>query len=125
MQNNITLLDDFSDKEKNLVQIKLWEFLYKRTKKYTMGDSSSIPIEKAQGLFTSICFTLEEYLNENNSSPKILLANKIEDIFKDGLKIIEGKIKEGKSLWQEAFLKAPKIENISYKDTLKTIDDFF
>jgi len=106
------------------VQVRLWELLAKQTARYTMGDSSSIPIELANELLSSICFTLGVDLS-NPDTLKSLLNDDLEELFKIGLSSIKQKIDIGKQLWEEAWLSIPAIENISLRDTLNGIGTFF
>ena len=117
--------DALSDEERITVQMKLWQFLGRQTQLYTFGDSSSIPVETAQELLESICFTLDAYVKAFGSAPKLLVTEKLDALFEGGLKIIEAKIGEGKRLWQAACLSAPDIENISFRDTLRSIGGFW
>lgn len=50
-------LQDYTLYEKDIAIIKnnLWFLLSKQIKRYTMGDSSSVPIEIAEELLKSIC----------------------------------------------------------------------
>ena len=106
------------------VQVRLWELLAKQTARYTMGDSSSIPIELANELLSSICFTLGVDLS-NPDTLKSLLNDDLEELFKIGLSSIKQKIDIGKQLWEEAWFSIPAIENISLRDTLNGIGNFF
>lgn len=53
-------LVNISNEEKEIIQISLWKLLGKVTERYTMGDSSSVPVEVAEELFKSICFLLNK-----------------------------------------------------------------
>lgn len=114
-----------STEELQILQVKLWGLLGERTGRYTMGDSSSVPVELAQELLTSICFTLGAYLKETGETQKLLVTADLSELLKAGIKIIESQIETGKQLWQAAWLSAPEIENTAYRDTLKSIGGFF
>jgi len=105
------------------VQIKLWEFLDRQVRSYTMGDSSSVRIETAQELFTSVCYVLEINLG-NPSTLKSILDWDLDCRFAEGIKAIEQKIQTTQRLWQAACLSAQRIENISLRTTLKSIGSF-
>ena len=90
-----------------------------------MGDSTSVPVETAQELLTSLCFTLSEYLKESGESQKLLVTGELDKLFELGIKAIESKIETGRRLFKAACLGAPGIENISLRDTLRGIGDFF
>lgn len=117
-----------SDEEMLAVQVKLWQLLARRTRKYTKGDSTSVPVETAEELLKSLCFTLGEYLKEKGQTPKLLLDAELEELnklFNCGVKVIEGKIETGKELWRSACLGAPSVENLSFRHTLQSIGGFF
>ena len=63
---NDSKLVNISDEEKEIIQIKLWELLGKVTERYTMGDSSSVPIEIAEELLKSICFLLKKEMKSSS-----------------------------------------------------------
>lgn len=54
--DNIQIGNDISDEDRILIEAKLWKLLGKRTERYTMGDSTSIPVEIAEELLNSIFF---------------------------------------------------------------------
>lgn len=107
------------------IQVKLWSLLEKRTKLYTMGDSTSIPKEIAEELLNSICFTLG--INTENSVETLYQLKNVnlEEKYNQGLKVIEKKIEAGKHLWERTCFNTPKIDNISMNSTLKSIGIFW
>lgn len=50
------------------IQSRMWMLLGKRTGLYTVGDSSSVPIEIAEELLRSICFTIGLILESESNS---------------------------------------------------------
>ena len=114
-----------SEEEQVILCGKLLALLGQRTARYTMGDSSSVPSETARELLTSICFTLETYLNATGAPPKLLVTEPLEVVFEIGLKYLEEKIIRGKHLWQSAYLSASEIENRSFWDTLRNLGSFW
>lgn len=106
-------------------QIRLWALLSRQVHSYTMGDSSSVRVETAQELLNSVCFTLDIDLKGNPKAFKGLLDTDLDRRFTEGIAAIEKKIETGKKLWRTACLSAPKIENISLRDTLRSIGGFF
>lgn len=111
--------------EDNLAfQAKLWELFSKRAARYTAGDSTSIPVEIAKELLSSIYFTL----GIENDSPDCIekfLQIDLEQQYELEVVELERKINQGKALWEAACLSIPMIENISLKDTLKGIGAFW
>jgi len=51
-----------------IIQSKLWMLLEKQSDRFTMGDSSSVPVETAQELLLSICFCIEMHLNKSSNT---------------------------------------------------------
>jgi hypothetical protein len=115
---NDSKLVNISAEEKEIMEIKLWELLGRVTERYTMGDSSSVPIEIAEELLKSICFLLKKEMIKSKGKIDLLDSEDIEGIWKDSWNTIEEDIKEGRALLEEVIRKSVGIENISYKDTV-------
>ena len=64
LSDNLQIDKSISEDDRNLIEIKIWKLLSDRIERYTMGDSTSVPIEIAEELLKSICFSLELELNE-------------------------------------------------------------
>ena len=64
LSDNLQIDKNISEDDRNLIEIKIWKLLSDRIERYTMGDSTSVPIEIAEELLKSICFSLELELNE-------------------------------------------------------------
>ncbi len=132
-----------TDEEVMSIQSRLWALLGKRTGLYTMGDSSSIPIEAAEELFRSICFTIGLLLKSNYDTNSIaemgnaggmnlpdamnilLECNDMEALLKEGQKKIQRLVEIGKWQLRKAKESALPVDNISYHDTIRNIDGFF
>ena len=114
-----------SEEEEKTLQTKLWRLLARRTELYTMGESSSVRVETAQELLQSILFCLNLYLKRSGNTRKLLVKGELEELFALGLKAVEEELETGRRLYNTTCLTAPKIENISYKDTLVGIGEFF
>jgi Family of unknown function (DUF6179) len=133
-ENNISLLS-FSDniqidknlgeEDRMLIELKMWNLLSKHTERYTMGDSTSVPIEVAEELFNSICFSIGLELKGLNNSKEVLIGEDISSLLKSSWNKIDSMIEAGKKLLEEVKENSPYIENISYNDTLKEIEEFF
>lgn len=117
--------EEFTKEEWAVLQLKLWRFLGRRTQRYTTGDSTSVAVETAQELLTSICFTLDLCFREKGLSPRLLLSGEPDTYYHEGVKIIQSKLEEAKRLWQSACLSATEIVNYSYQDTLRGIGSFW
>jgi hypothetical protein len=133
-ENNKSLLT-FSDDiqiDKNvceenriLIEMKIWNFLGKHTERYTMGDSTSIPIETAEELLNSICFLLGLQLRGLMNVDEVLIEEDISDLLKASWSKIDFLMEQGKKLLEAVRKSSPNIENISYNDTLGEIGKFF
>lgn len=104
----------------DLSQIKhseeLYPFLARRVALYTSTDHSSVPKELAQELFESTAFTLEQ----GAGVPEDLNAQ-----FAAGLAVTQKKMEYGKRLWQAVRGSLPQIENLSLRETVKSIGSFW
>lgn len=113
-----TSLKNISDEEKDMIKLKLWILLGKITERYTMGDSSSVPIEIAEELLKSICFLLKREINNPEVLSKLLKDEELEGLFKNFYCDMEDDIKRCKELLEEVIRNSTGIENISYNDTV-------
>ena len=58
---NFNLTQSLSEAESVKAQSNLYSFFVKHLKRYTLGDSSSVPSSTASEIFTSVCFVLKSY----------------------------------------------------------------
>ncbi len=123
--DNIQIDKNISEEDKMLIEFKIWNLLGKHTDRYTMGDSTSVPIEIAEELLNSICFSLGLELRELMNAKEVLMEEDISDLLKASWSKIASLMDRGKKLLEEVRKSSPNIENISYKDTLNEIDKFF
>ena len=107
------------------VQTELVKLLAKKTERYTGGESTSVPVETAQKLLYSVCFTLGVDFSGSSLDLDRLAGKNLTREYDQGLSRIEEKIQWGKDLWETAYLTAPAIENISLRDTLESIGGFW
>jgi hypothetical protein len=116
----------FTNEDIESVRIRLWQLLGRRTERHTMGDSSSVPLETAEGLFRSICFTIGLYLKTmGGTAASLLKTADMQELLRAGWAEIESQMEIGRELLQQVRDSAPRIENISYQDTLTGIEGFF
>ncbi len=132
--NNISLLrysDDIeiekniTEEEKILIEIKLWKLLGKWTERYTMGDSTSVPVEIAEELLKSISFSIGLELKKFKNPTKALIEKDLYDLLRDSWIEIEALMEDGKKLLDDVRNSSSNIENISYNDTLNEIEGSF
>ena len=114
-------LENASSEDKEIIQIKLWTLLGKVTQRYTMNDSSSVPIEVAEELLKSICFLLNKSMEDSKSKIKLLKDEELEEVWKNSWKGVEKDIAKSKDLLEKVINTSICIENISYDDTVLEI----
>ena len=119
------LVDDLSLQDTERLQIKLWQLVSYQSKRYTMGDSSSLRIETAEELFTSICFLLQLYQRESHIPWQKLLDADFKELLKESRSLAKVRISQAKSLYTKTQQSLPKIKNDFLKDTLTNIGIFF
>lgn len=97
--------------------------------KYNLGDSTSIRTDKAADMLNSIYYTIDLFLyNLNNLDEciKILMKNQLEEIYKEGKRIIQDLIEETKELYKHIKYNKLKIPLVIYNSTIyEAIPDFF
>ncbi|MCM0650117.1 DUF6179 domain-containing protein [Clostridium swellfunianum] len=123
--DNIKIDKNINEEERMLIEVKIWSFLGKHIERYTMGDSTSVPIETAEELLNSICFSLELELKGLVNVSKVLIEEDISELLKASWIKIASLMEEGKKLLEAVRKSSPKVENISYMDTLNEIGEFF
>lgn len=119
----------FSKEQIENIQLQILHLLFEQVKKFTAGESSSVPQETAERLAEGILYTIGVYLADLQSTEKIMMALKnqpLSEQFFEGQK----KIKILVDLTAEKLKKlqktAPDYDNIAYQDTVtKGLDSFF
>ncbi|WP_288477542.1 DUF6179 domain-containing protein [uncultured Clostridium sp.] len=109
-----TKIDKISREERDIINLKLYKLLGKRIERYTMGDSSSVPIEIAEELLKSICFSLNKKVSEID----LLTIDDLEKVLEESWNEIEVEISKSKELLENVIKEDAEIENISYSDTI-------
>lgn len=96
------LIAPLNEEETGLFLRKLWQLLAKQTERYCMGDSTSIPVETAQELFASLCFTLCFEMETSGLCARDLLEEDFWQILKKGQKHLREKVAKAKTRWENA-----------------------
>ena len=102
------------------IQLDCLALLAKRTQRYNGGDSSSIPIEKAQDILTGILFTLGMQLKSYPSPDDAVAALGqvgIEPLYQLGRKRIDKLVTHTKLLHRALIPKLTETENEFYRST--------
>lgn len=104
---------------------KLFNCLVRKSRLYTLNDSSSIPVETAQELFTSICFLLSLYKKETGFSLLELSEVNTDDLLGRAINTVRKKTEECMILYEEVLSGLPDVQNVYLNDTLKDTGAFF
>lgn len=123
LMNKTLQQDSFTESEIAAIKCNMISLLGKRTERYTMGESSSVPVEKAEELFKSICFTLG--LVAKKRGVCILKTEDMSSLLTVGWDIIESMVDKGESLLNQVIKSTVINENLSYQDTLEEIQKSF
>ena len=75
------LLQSLSPEEKNIVEAKLFSLLPSLVRRYTSGESSSIPVDTAQEMLNSLYYQFNAYIKDNGYPGSVLLNENAEDIY--------------------------------------------
>lgn len=118
-----------SDKELCAVQTDLLLILTEQTDKWSRGESSSIPTEKAQDIMTSILFAIGIQLKSYQTPEqaiKILKSEPLKSLFENGLKLINRKMTVSRHLQKRILHHLLDTPNVYYRSTIADgINGFF
>lgn len=117
MNNQVMPVLDFSHR-----QGEMYALLERQVGLYTMGESSSLPVEMVQELMHSIRFTIETHLALSGKSAE---SDSLEALFREGGKDIWRQVEEAKALYSAVKRTASPLEHVAYGDTLRAIGGFF
>lgn len=118
-----------SESDCTIIQADLLELLAGQCDKWSSGESSSLPTEKAQDILTSILFVVGIKL-KNCSSPEyavgLLKSEKMEALFEEGLRIIRRKKAVSGHIQNKIVRKMLDTPNEFYRSTIADgINGFF
>jgi len=99
----VSLIQPLTETEMGQFLEKLWCLLAKCIERYTMGDSTSVPVETAQELLASICFTLQFEMEVSKLSPRDLLGKEFTVVLKHGQAHLAEKLESVKGLWERVY----------------------
>lgn len=116
-----------NDAQRNEMQAQLWTLLVIRTKKYTMGDSTSVPIETAEELLNSInyCLSLGRRTSDDTTALSLNTSIDLEEQFSQGLSVLARQMKIAKLLISQTSGSMLEFENVYYEGALAQIAGFF
>lgn len=107
------------------LQARLWRLLARQAELYTMGESTSVPVETAEALLASIRFSLELYARESGLPPQALLAGDAEALLRAAEETVRRQMARTRLLYERACRCRFREENCSLDDTLTGIAVFF
>ena len=91
---DIQLVDNITKEDRELIEIKMWNLLGKWTERYTMGDSTSVPVEAAEELLRSISFSIGIMLKDSKDYADRLINEDMMKLLKESWTKIEDMIKD-------------------------------
>lgn len=110
-----------SDQDIERIQLDCLNLLAYKTERFNMGDSSSIPIEKAQNIMNSNLFTIGVWLKTYEYADDALEAvmkESISEIYEKGAKRIDLMVKSSKAVYGKLLERLIDTENICYRETI-------
>ena len=118
-----------SEKELSVIQSDLFMILSKQTDKWGQGESSSIPIEKAQDIVSSILFVIGIQLKSYQTpeqAVKMLKSKPLNELFENGMEIVHRKIIISHHLQKKILDNLLNTPNVYYRSTIYDgINGFF
>lgn len=119
------LLSELEPQTRERVRERLWATLEKQMRRYTQGDSESLPVEKAQELLDGMVYTLSIQLKAQDLPPQALLTEDVDKLLTQGQQTLRRRLEACQSLYQCVCRTVPDISNISLQTTLQSIEGFF
>lgn len=120
----VSFIQPLTETEADLFLEELRRLLAAHTKRYTMGDSTSIPVETAQELLASICFTLQFEMEASKLSPRDLLGKELDVVLKNGQAHLAENVKKANNLWERVYALAEICGNPGIIEALNHIKIF-
>lgn len=118
-----------SDRELSAIQTDLLLILAKQTEQWSLGESSSIPIEKAQDIMTSILFVIGIQLKSYQTPEQaieMLKSEPLNTLFINGLRLVQQKKAICRRLQKRILNHLLATPNVYYRSTIADgINGFF
>lgn len=102
----VPALNPMSEAEETLFLEKLWHLLARQTELYTMGESTSVPVETARELLASICYTLQFEAERFGLVAGSWAEAELCGVLKQGQVHLLETLKEVKGLWARSYAAA-------------------
>lgn len=114
-----------SDGDRRLIEAFAWELLGERMQRYTMGDSSSVPVETAKELMKSVAFSIGAALKFSPNAFALMKDGDKAAFLKAAWAGIEQELELGRASLAFVLKSGPKVENRAYHDTVRELALFF
>lgn len=118
-----------SERELSTMQADLLLILAEQTDKWSRGESSSIPTEKAQDIMTSILFVIGMQLKSYQTPEQaidMLKSEPLKALFENGLKLVQRKMAISRHLQKRILDHLLNTPNVYYRSTIADgINGFF
>lgn len=118
-----------SDKERSVMQTDLLLILAEQTDKWSRGESTSVPTEKAQEILSSILFVIGIQLKSYQTPEQavdMLKSKPLEVLFENGLKLVRRKMVISRHLQKRILDNLLDTPNVYYRSTIADgINGFF
>lgn len=111
--------------EEEQLQTSLLDLLAWQVRRYTHGESSSVPVETAQALLDSLCLTLGLDPAHPVERGRGLLAQDLQTALAAGQEHLRAQMARGKVLWADLRRAQMPGENRAMFDTLRSIGGFW
>ena len=115
-----------SEAEREKILSALLPLLEQEARTFAGPDSSSLPESQARELLLSLLYTLETAARADGIHPALLLRQcSPAEVLLRGRRLLEARRQRAEHAWQELCRCAPAVPNAYYRDTLRSLGDFF
>lgn len=129
MAGNTAIVNALSETDIIRIKSDLLEILSEQCEKWSRGESSSVPVEKAQEIMNSIMYVITIKLKSCQSpehTVEMLKSNHLKWIFESGLKIVQRKTAVARHLQKRIINNLLETPNVYYSSTIVDgINGFF
>ena len=101
----------------------VYALLEDRVRRYTMGDSTSVPVETARRLLEGILYCLD--LNRRLPTEDVPATASLKERWRAGVKAAKKTAQRAKLLYLQAQRNPPPLVNTAYSDTMESLPAFF